>query len=118
YAAQEWPGYVHQVMISTKWYAENFPKLKGRMEDGTTTIPDDPLIRDDFRVVGLKAGVPCVLERSGGLRERRHGDAAIAKLMAVFAATEDGAGGYQPMTYEPVATANRYRAGRGDPWED
>jgi phage FluMu gp28-like protein len=64
-AAQEWPGYVYQVMITTKWYAENFPGLRGAMEDGTTTIPDDPFIRDDFRVVGLKAGVPCVLERSG-----------------------------------------------------
>ena len=117
-AAQEWPGYVHQVMISTKWYAENFPKLKGRMEDGTTNIPDDALIRDDFRVVGLKAGVPCVLERSGGPKERRHGDGAIAKLMAVFAATEDDAKGYQPMTYDAVRTAGRYGRGRSDRWED
>jgi phage FluMu gp28-like protein len=117
-AAQEWPGYVHQVMISTKWYAENFPKLKGRMEDGTTNIPDDPFIRDDFRVVGLKAGVPCVLERSGGPREKRHGDGAIAKLMAVFAALEDEASGYQPMTYEAVQTTNRYRQGGSDLWDD
>jgi len=118
-AAQEWPGYVHQVMISTKWYAENFPKLKGMMEDGMTNLPDDPFIRDDFRVVGLKAGVPCVVERSGGPRERRHGDGAIAKLMANFAAREDEAGGYQPMTYEAVATANRYRGGGGkDKWRD
>ena len=114
-AAQEWPGYVHQVMISTKWYAETFPGLKGRMEDGTTTIPDDPFIRDDFRVVGLKAGVPCVLERSGGPRERRHGDGAIVKLMAFYAAKEDEAKAYQPMTYEPVPTKNPYRQGDTDP---
>jgi len=117
-AAQEWPGYVHQVMITTRWYAENFPKLKGRMEDGMTTIPGDPFIRDDFRAVGLKAGVPCVLERSGGPREKRHGDGAIAKLMATFAAIEDEAGGYQPMTYEAVETVNRYRQGRSDTWDD
>jgi phage FluMu gp28-like protein len=117
-AAQEWPGYVHQVMITMKWYAETFPKLKGRMEDGTTTIPDDPFIRDDFRVVGLKAGVPCVLERSGGPRERRHGDGAIAKLMAFYAAKEDEAKAYQPMTYEPVPTKNPYRQGDTDPWND
>jgi len=92
-AAQEWPGYVHQVMISARWYAENFPKLKGHMEDGATNVPDYPFIPDDFRVVGLKAGVPCVLERSGGPREKRHGDGAIAKLMANFAAHEDEAGG-------------------------
>jgi len=117
-AAQEWPGYVYQVMITTKWYSENFPGLKGSMEDGTTNIPDDPFIRDDFRVVGLKAGVPCVLERSGGPRERRHGDGAIGKLMAFYAAKEDDAKGYQPMTYEAVETANRYRQGSKDIWDD
>jgi phage FluMu gp28-like protein len=117
-AAQERPGYVNQVMISTGWYAENFPKLKSRMEDATTTIPNDPFIREDFRVVGLRAGVPCVLERSGGPRERRHGDGAIAKLMAIYAAVEDEGKGYQPMTYEPVATGNRYRQGGNDLWDD
>jgi phage FluMu gp28-like protein len=117
-AAQEWPGYVHQVMITTRFYAETFPKLKERMEDGTTTIPDDPFIRDDFRVVGLKAGVPCVLERSGGLRERRHGDGAIAKLMALYALVQDEEQAYQPMTYESVTTPNPYRQGATDPWDD
>ena len=117
YAAQEWPGYVQQVMITIAWYAANFPKLKERMEDSTTTIPDDAFIREDFRVVGLKAGVPCVLERSGGPRERRHGDGAIAKLMAVHAADEDEEKGYQPMTYESVKTENRYRGGK-DVWDD
>jgi phage FluMu gp28-like protein len=38
YAAQEWPGYVCQVMITTRWYAENFPGLKGSMEDSTTFV--------------------------------------------------------------------------------
>jgi phage FluMu gp28-like protein len=117
-AVQEWPGYVYQVMITMAWYAETFPKLKERMEDATTTIPDDAFIREDFRTVGLKAGVPCVLERSGGHREKRHGDGAIAKLMAVYAADADDEKGYQPMTYEPVQTPNRYKIGGKDPWED
>jgi phage FluMu gp28-like protein len=116
-AAQEWPGYVCQVMITIKWYSENFPRLKGRMEDNATNIPDDPFIRDDFRVVGLKAGTPCVLERSGGPRERRHGDGAIAKVMALYAALEDEDKGYQPMTYEAVETENRYRGTNGI-WDD
>jgi phage FluMu gp28-like protein len=105
-------------MITIKWYAENFPGLKGGMEDNTTNIPDDPFIRDDFRVVGLKAGVPCVLERSGGPRERRHGDGAVAKLMAFYAHKEDDAKGYQPMTYEAVEAGNRYRGKQGDIWDD
>ena len=113
YAAQEWPGYVHQVMITAAWYAENFPKLKGRLEDGTTNIPDDVFIREDFRVVGLKAGVPRVLERSGGPRERRHGDGAIAKLMVTFAALEDEEQGYHEYGYEPVEAVSRYKE-----WEE
>jgi phage FluMu gp28-like protein len=117
YAAQEWPGYVHQVMISAGWYAENFPKLKGRMEDATTNIPDDPAIREDFRVVGLKAGVPRVLERSGGPRERRHGDGAVAKLMVTYAALEDEEKGYHEYAYEPVAPDNRFRGGKDDIWD-
>jgi phage FluMu gp28-like protein len=117
YAAQEWPGYVYQVMISAGWYAENFPKLKGRMEDGTTNIPDDVFIREDFRVVGLKAGVPRVLERSGGPRERRHGDGAIAKLMVVFAAMEDEDQGYHEYQYEPVTVENRFRDREDAIWD-
>ncbi|GHU82436.1 hypothetical protein FACS189468_6660 [Spirochaetia bacterium] len=118
YAAQEWPGFVHQVMISVAWYAFTCPKLKERMEESTTTIPDDPAIREDFRVVGLKAGVPCILERTGNTRARRHGDAAIAKLMVIHAFEEDDGKGYQSMTYSSVKTANRYRTGGTDLWDD
>jgi phage FluMu gp28-like protein len=103
YAAQEWPGLIHQVMISARWYAENFPRLKGRMEDVTTTIAADPLILEDFRVVGLKAGVPQVLERTGEQKSKRHGDGAIAKLMVIFAALED------PGSIQVVATARTDR---------
>jgi phage FluMu gp28-like protein len=109
YAAQEWPGYIHQVMISAGWYAENFPKLKGRMEDGTTTIPADALIREDFRVVGIKAGVPRVLERSGPSREKRHGDGAIAKLMATYAVLEDEDKDYHEYAYEAVKPDNPWK---------
>lgn len=116
-AAQEWPGYIHQVMISTAWYAENFPKLKGRMEDGTTNIPDDIFIREDFRVVGLKAGVPRILERSGGPRERRHGDGAIAKLMVTYAILEDEDKGYHKYDYSPVTEKNRFRDTEADIWD-
>ncbi len=115
-AAQEWPGYIHQVMISTAWYAENFPKLKEHMEDGTTNIPDDIFIREDFRVVGLKAGIPRVLERSGGPRERRHGDGAIAKLMVTYAILEDEDAGYHKFAFESVTTENRFRDKEEDIW--
>jgi len=117
-AEQEWPGFVHQVMLTQSWYGENFPKLKSRMEDGITTIPGDGFIRDDFRVVGLKAGIPRVLDRTGGPRERRHGDGAIAKVMVTFALLEDEDGGYQPYDYDAVPAENIFRTGVRDPWDD
>ena len=87
------------------------------MEDGAANIPDDVFIREDFRAVGLKAGVPRVLDRSGGPRERRHGYGAIAKLMAVYAALEDEDRGYHEYKYEPVETDNPYRDKGGDAWD-
>jgi phage FluMu gp28-like protein len=116
-AAQEWAGYVYQVMITTKWYAETFPKLKELMEDGMTSIPDDAAIREDFRVVGLKAGVPYVLERSGGIRERRHGGGAIAKVMATYAYLQDEEQSYHEYKYEAVPVKNKYRQERSQEWD-
>jgi phage FluMu gp28-like protein len=110
-------------MITTKWYAETFPKLKERMEEGQTNIPDDYFIREDFRVIGLKAGVPCIVARTkftvsfamlysirNAKRCDRHGDGAVAKVMAVYACSQDEEKGYQPMTYEAIKTENRFRA--------
>jgi hypothetical protein len=50
--------------------------------------------------------------------ERRHGDGAIAKLMAVYAFLQDAEAGYMPMTYEAVKTENRCRAGGKDAWDE
>lgn len=113
-AAQEWPGRVLQVMLSRKWYAENFPKLKDAFEDGKTDVPDDPLVMDDFKAVSVVQGVPLVTERSGARRARRHGDSCIAKAMAHFAHRELEGAGWQPMTYEAVETPNRFRHSRED----
>ncbi len=120
YAAQEWPGYVYQVMLSRKWYAENFPRLKSAMEDKTTTVPADTFIRDDFKAVKVVQGVPLITERSGGKRDKRHGDACIAKVMAVFAEKQSYEMNYQPYKYEAVKSKNRYGQGGGawPGWDD
>ncbi len=117
-AAQEWPGRIFQVMLSRKWYAENMPKLKTAFEDRTTNVPDDLFIKDDFKVVQLHQGVPLITERTGKGKTKRHGDACIAKVMAVFAASELSGSPYQPMTYEAVQIGNRYRTQRSDPWQN
>lgn len=113
-AAQEYPGCVFQVMLSRKWYAENFPKLKCAFEDGTTNIPDDPFIKDDYKVVSVVQGVPLITERTGSRTNKRHGDSCIAKVMALYAHNELEGAGYQAMTYEAVETPNRFRLSKED----
>ena len=117
-AAQEYPGSIFQVMLSRKWYAENFPKLKDAFEDGKTNIPDDPAIKDDYKVVGLTQGVPLITDRTGDRHNKRHGDSCIAKVMALFAYNELEGGAYQPYAYEPVKTKNDFLGKAYDVWDD
>lgn len=116
YAVQEWPGYVYQVMLSRKWYAENFPHLKSALEDKNTTVPNDIFIRDDFKVVKVVQGVPLITERTGGGRTKRHGDACIAKVMAKYAQLQSYEAGYQPYTYEAVKTTAKIGGKGVDLW--
>jgi streptomycin 6-kinase len=51
------------------------------------------------------------------MRERRHGDGAIAKLMAAFAALEDEDRGYHEYQYEPVSGENRFRDREDNIWD-
>ena len=117
YAAQEWPGYVYQVMLSRKWYAENFPHLKSAFEDKESTVPNDTFIRSDFSAVKVVQGVPIITERTGGTRDKRHGDACIAKVMATYAQLQSYEAGYLPYSYEAVKTKNVYGKKGVDPWD-
>lgn len=116
YAAQEWPGYVYQVMLSRKWYAENFPHLKSALEDKNTTVPNDIFIRDDFKVVKVVQGVPLITERTGGGRTKRHGDACIAKVMAKYAELQSYEANYQPYAYDSVKAKMTFGIKGVDPW--
>jgi Mu-like prophage FluMu protein gp28 len=118
-AAQEWPGMIWQVMLARKWYAENFPQYRTRLEDKTTTVPDDIFIKNDFRVVKLHQGIPLISERTGPGSSKRHGDACCAAVLADFAIREsEVAGGYQKYAYESVNVENPFRHGGKDKWVD
>jgi phage FluMu gp28-like protein len=117
-AAQEYPAAVLPVMITRKWYAEAMPRVKTALEDKTTTVPDDIFIKEDFRPVTLHQGIPLIAERTKQGTNKRHGDGAVAKAMAMFAGAELSETAYQPMTYESVETQNRFRhKGDGDLWD-
>lgn len=90
------------VMASRKWYAEAFPKLKAKVEDRMITLPRDTLLLDDFRAVIVDKGVPVIGERVQAGKNSRHGDAAVAACLGVFAFNSDE-GGYVPYEYESVS---------------
>lgn len=93
---------VEQVSLSQGWYLENMPPMRACFEDRTSDAPRDNDIMDDFRAIKKVKGVPRVpvdertMSKYGG---RRHGDAAVAKCLAIFAARNIDAG---PIEYESI----------------
>lgn len=76
---------IAQVTISDGFYAEQFPKLKADMEDGTITgLPRNGGWLDDLRAVEVIKGVPKIPAKRVNSREggKRHGDAAVALVLA------------------------------------
>lgn len=84
-AAQKYgPLRIEQVKMSTEWYLENFPPLKGAFEDGSILLPKDANGIDDLAIVQTVKGVPRVpdLRTKGADGKKRHGDLAIALVLA------------------------------------
>lgn len=85
---------IEQLMLTEGWYRDNMPKLKAAFEDGSFSIPADAPTVEDFRLLTLVRGVARVpdqrsaekgedKDKAGG---QRHGDAAIAAALAIYAA--------------------------------
>ena len=107
---------VEGVAFTSTWYLENFPRFKAAIEDRTADLANDRDIFADFRLVTLVQGVPKVPENKrstekGGAKGQRHGDVAIAGVLAYAAsrAVAFTTEGYQAVkgspgdVYEPDA---------------
>lgn len=88
---------IEGINLSEGWYRDHMPRLKAAFEDGTIVIPTDAGTVEDFRQLTLVRGVARVpdkrtvekgeeKDKAGG---QRHGDAAIAAALAVYAAHRD-----------------------------
>lgn len=88
---------VEAVLLSEPWYRDNMPKLKAAFEDAMLDIPADAGVVGDFRSVEVVRGVARVpdkretskgedKDKAGG---QRHGDAAIAAALAIYAAARE-----------------------------
>jgi len=81
------PELITEVMLSEKWYRENMPRFKSRIDDKLLWIPRDSKTLDDFRAFKMVKGVAKIPEagRENKDGEQRHGDSGIAAVMNVFA---------------------------------
>jgi phage FluMu gp28-like protein len=100
-AAQEFGALrIQQVKLSASWYVENMPRFKAHFEDKTITTPADADVLADLRGVRKIRGVPKVPDdaRTTGIDGKpRHGDSAIALVLAMYAVEMIDVG---PIEYE------------------
>jgi len=96
------------VMLNVSWYRENAEPVKSAFEDDMLEIPADAEIVADLRLVQVKAGVPFMPALRSGVKKDRHGDAAVA-LMLAHAASRSALHDYG---YESAQTAHEDRRDR------
>ncbi len=115
YFAIRFPGQVLEVMATAKWYGDAFPRLRARFEDRAIVIPKDDYILGDFRIIELHKGLPRIAERTKDKdgKSKRHGDAAIAAVLAVYAYNEYE-GGYVATDGAEIVEQSRWQDREAD----
>ncbi|WP_248134056.1 hypothetical protein [Acinetobacter radioresistens] len=97
---------IEAIHLSEGWYREHTPHFKAALEDGDiVTIPKDKDIMDDHRAFVMVNGVARIPQkratRSDGLK--RHGDSAIAHLLADYASKNPSA----PIEFTGLPSKNK-----------
>ena len=88
-AHDRWGALVDQVMATEQWYREQMPRYKARFEDRTITIPKNDDVLEDHRAFILVRGVARLPEGKTDKKGNRHGDSAMACVLANCAAAMD-----------------------------
>jgi len=96
------------VMLNVPWYRENAEPVKTAFEDDMIEIPADAEIVADLRLVQVKGGVPFMPALKSGVKKDRHGDSAVA-LMLAYSASRSALHEYD---YESAATVAEDRRKR------
>lgn len=82
-------SWVKPVVFSEAVYRDRMPKYKAGIEDRTTTLIRHDDVLQDHRAIQVIRGVPRPPEGKTDARGERHGDSAIAGMLADWAADED-----------------------------
>ncbi|AXY41609.1 hypothetical protein [Halomonas sp. JS92-SW72] len=88
-AVERYGSTVEAVMLTQGWYLENMPPFKAAFEDAGIEIPRDRDTGDDLRALEVIKGVPKLPDAKTGAKGDRHGDAAIALVLAHAASLDD-----------------------------
>lgn len=92
---------VEAIHLSESWYREHTPHFKSALEDADiASIPKDKDIMDDHRAFVLVKGVARIpdVRTTGQDGKKRHGDSAIAHLLADYASKNPSA----PIEFTPI----------------
>lgn len=99
---------VVEVNMTAKFYETATPRWIAAFEDGTTFVPDDLDVYNDHRAVKREKGVSVIIredrvtvkgEDGKTASKKRHGDSAVAHLLAFYATLEEVMSyGYTPAT--------------------
>jgi phage FluMu gp28-like protein len=109
---QRYGARVEEVKFTEDWYRQNWPPAKAAIEDDNVTLPMDRDIHTDLRSVKLIRGVARIADRTRvNEKATRHGDAAIAFVLAHAASCADP----EEYAYEP---AEAPRAQDSRKWRD
>lgn len=100
-AAQKWGERISEIKLSQEWYRENSPPYIEAIGDGSVFIAsDDDIVRDHqaLQYVNGIIKVPDDMRYKGSDGQDRHGDTAIAGILAWFASRQGAiAYGYEPV---------------------
>lgn len=80
---------VDSIQFTEAFYREEFPKYKAAFEDRYLTIIRHDDVLEDHRAIRLVRGVPRVPEGKTDKTGERHGDSAIAGLLADYRSRND-----------------------------
>ncbi|MBA3009465.1 MAG: terminase family protein [Proteobacteria bacterium] len=82
---------IHMIKATDTWYGRWFPIYKATIEDRGMDLPASADVMEDHRAVKKIKGIPKIAEaqaKDKKSKKKRHGDSAIAGVMAVYAVNE------------------------------
>jgi len=81
-ATDRYGSLIDEVHFTENWYRENMPRYKAKYEDRLISIPKHDDILEDHRAIRMINGVPRVPKGKTDKKGARHGDSAIAMVLA------------------------------------